>query len=119
MVTSRSVSVDVFRALADPTRRAILDALRAGSQPVGRIARRFPVSRPAVSRHLRVLREADLVIERKEGRERICELNPRPLRRVDGWLNEYRRFWAVKLTRLKKYVESRKQRRTKLWKTPL
>ena len=106
MVTRPPESADVFRVLADPTRRAILDALRVGRQPVGRIARRFPVSRPAISKHLRVLREADLVIERKEGRQRICELNVEPLRRVDDWLRDYRRFWAGKLRRLKQYVES-------------
>ena len=106
MVTGQHESADVFRALADPTRRAILDALRVGKQPVGRIARGFPVSRPAISKHLRVLREADLVTEHKEGRQRICALNVKPLRRVDDWLNDYRQFWAGKLQRLKRYVES-------------
>jgi DNA-binding transcriptional ArsR family regulator len=106
MVTGKPAHGDVFRALADPTRRAILDSLRVGRQPVGRIARGFRVSRPAISRHLRVLRQARLVIERKEGRQRVCELNVQPLRHVDDWLNEYRRFWAGKLQRLKKYAES-------------
>jgi DNA-binding transcriptional ArsR family regulator len=100
---------EVFRALADPTRRAILGRLRAGRQPVGSLARSFPVSRPAISKHLRILREAKLVIDQKQGRERFCELNVEPLRQVDQWLDEYRRFWAVNLERLKSYVESTEQ----------
>jgi DNA-binding transcriptional ArsR family regulator len=94
--------------LADPTRRAILDGLRIGEQPVGNIASSFSVSRPAISKHLRVLREAGLVVERREGRQRIYELNVEPLRRVDDWLNEYRQHWAGKLERLKRYAESQK-----------
>ena len=97
---------EVFRALADPTRRAILGHLRAGRQPVGSLARSFPVSRPAISKHLRILREAQLVVEQKQGRERYCSLNVEPLQQVDQWLDEYRRFWTVNLERLKSYVES-------------
>jgi len=103
---SQIIANDVFRALADPTRRAILNRLRAGRQPVGSLARSFPVSRPAISKHLRILREARLVIDQKKGRERFCELNVEPLRQVDQWLDEYRRFWTVKLQSLKDYVES-------------
>lgn len=94
-----------FGALADPTRRAVLDLLRRGSLPAGRIAQAFPVSRPAVSRHLRLLRRARLVRERREGRHRVYELNPGPLRAVDTWLNEYRSFWQSSLTSLKAFVE--------------
>jgi DNA-binding transcriptional ArsR family regulator len=108
MVTNQDEAGDIFRALADPTRRAILDGLRIGEQPVGNIASGFSVSRPAISKHLRVLREASLVIERKEGRQRIYELNVEPLRYVDDWLNEYRQSWAGKLGRLKRYAESQK-----------
>ena len=81
---------DVFQALADPTRRAILTLLQHGSQPVGSIARDFPISRPAISRHLRVLREAELVSEIKVGRNRLYELNAGPLKNVDDWLAHYR-----------------------------
>jgi DNA-binding transcriptional ArsR family regulator len=109
MVTGQNESTEIFRALADPTRRAILDSLRAGEQPVGNIANSFAVSRPAISKHLRVLREAGLVIERREGRQRIYELHAEPLRRVDDWLGEYRRFWAGNLRRLKQYVESQER----------
>ncbi|MFZ5623451.1 MAG: ArsR/SmtB family transcription factor [Gemmatimonadota bacterium] len=96
----------VFRALADPTRRAILDSLRRGAEPAGRIAARFEITRPAVSRHLKVLRSAGLVQERRAGRHRIYALQPAPLRHVDRWLEEYRRFWPARLARLKRHVEA-------------
>lgn len=95
-----------FQALSDPTRRAVLDLLRAGSQPAGRIANSFPVSRPAISKHLRLLRKAHLVEERREGRLRLYSLNPEPLKAVDSWLEQYRVFWQRSLTNLKAFVES-------------
>ena len=95
-----------FQALADPTRRAVLDLLRRGSQPAGQIANAFPVSRPAISRHLRLLRRAHLVREHREGRHRVYQLNPEPLRAVDSWLEQYRRFWAISLSNLKTFVEA-------------
>jgi|SRR5215472_656542 DNA-binding transcriptional ArsR family regulator len=96
----------VFGALADPTRRAVLDLLRQGSLPAGRIAAAFPVSRPAVSKHLRLLRRARLVEESRHGRNRVYRLNPGPLRVVDTWLNHYRSFWQGSLANLKSYVEA-------------
>jgi DNA-binding transcriptional ArsR family regulator len=95
-----------FGALADPTRRAVLDLLRRGSLPAGRIAQAFPVSRPAISRHLRLLRRARLVHERREGRRRLYQLNPEPLRAVDSWLDHYRMFWQMNLGDLKNFVEA-------------
>jgi DNA-binding transcriptional ArsR family regulator len=95
-----------FHALADPTRRAVLDLLRRGSQPAGEIAGAFPVSRPAISKHLRLLRRAHLVREHREGRHRVYQLNPEPLRAVDNWLDQYRRFWSVNLASLKQFVEA-------------
>jgi DNA-binding transcriptional ArsR family regulator len=100
---------DVFQALADPTRRAILTLLRQGSQPVGVIARDFPISRPAISRHLRILREAELVSEIKVGRNRLYELNAGPLRNVDDWLAHYRHIWQHQLSNLKRYVEQKER----------
>ena len=100
----------VFHALADPTRRAILALLRQGSQPVGSIARDFPISRPAISKHLRVLREAELVTEIKVGRNRLYELNAGPLRSIDDWLAHYRHMWQHQLSNLKRYVEQRGRR---------
>jgi DNA-binding transcriptional ArsR family regulator len=95
-----------FSALADPTRRAVLDLLRKGSQPAGQIAAAFPVSRPAISKHLRLLRKAHLVEERREGRHRVYQLNPEPLRAVDTWLEQYRVFWQTNLASLKTFVEA-------------
>ena len=95
-----------FSALADPTRRAVLDLLRKGRQPAGQIAQAFPVSRPAISKHLRLLRSAHLVNEHREGRHRFYHLNPEPLRAVDSWLEQYRTFWATSLTNLKAFVEA-------------
>lgn len=96
-----------FSALADPTRRAVLDLLRRGSLPAGQIAQAFPVSRPAISKHLRLLRRADLVRERREGRRRLYQLNPGPLKAVDSWLNQYRVFWQMTLADLKAFVEGK------------
>ena len=95
-----------FGALADPTRRAVLDLLRAGRRPAGEIARAFPVSRPAISKHLRVLRRAHLVEERREGRHRLYQLDPTPLRAVDSWLEQYRSFWTASLENLKAFVDA-------------
>ena len=96
---------DVFNAVADPTRRAILDRLRLGSAPVTELASGFRVSRPAISKHLRVLRRARLVRERKEGRQRIYQLEPERLEEVAKWAEEYRRLWLHNVTRLKRHLE--------------
>jgi len=95
-----------FSALADPTRRAVLDLLRSGTRPAGDIARAFTVSRPAISKHLSILRRAHLVEERREGRHRLYQLNPEPLREVDTWLEQYRQFWTASLNNLKAFVEA-------------
>jgi len=95
-----------FHALADPTRRAVLDLLRAGAQPAGQIAELFPVSRPAISKHLRQLRKARLVVEHRRGRHRLYQLNPEPLKAVDSWVEHYRRFWQMNLSSLKTFVEN-------------
>jgi DNA-binding transcriptional ArsR family regulator len=94
-----------FHALSDPTRRAVLDLLRKGAQPAGQIAEAFPISRPAISRHLRQLRRARLVVENRRGRHRYYQLNAEPLKAVDSWLEQYRRFWQVNLANLKAFVE--------------
>lgn len=95
----------VFRAIADPTRREILGLLRGGRRSVGEIALNFRTSRPAISRHLRVLRTAGLIVARREGTARICELNAAPLREVDDWLRDYQALWRASLRNLKRYVE--------------
>jgi DNA-binding transcriptional ArsR family regulator len=88
----------------------VLDLLRAGRRPAGEIARVFPVSRPAISKHLRILRRAHLVEERREGRHRLYQLNPAPLRAVDSWLEQYRSFWTASLENLKAFVEAEYQK---------
>jgi|ERR1700691_3687984 DNA-binding transcriptional ArsR family regulator len=107
-----------FQALADPTRRAVLDLLRRGSQPAGEIAGAFPVSRPAISKHLRLLRRAHLVREHREGRHRVYQLNPDPLRAVDSWIEQYRNFWTMSLTNLKNFVEAEYANETKKEQSP-
>jgi len=96
---------DVFRAIADPTRRALLDRLREGGRPVGELAAAFRSSRPAISKHLRVLRQARLVRERREGRIRRYELTPAPLVEAARWIEGYRAFWAMSLEALKRHLE--------------
>ncbi len=97
---------DVFRAIADPTRRAILDRLREGSAPVHELALGFHMTRPAISKHLRILRAAELVREHKLGRENVYELQLAPLRDVSAWLEGYRAMWQHNLDALKRHVES-------------
>ena len=106
MVTIRRTHRDVvFRAIADPTRRRILGLLRGGRRTVGEIARNFHTSRPAISKHLRVLGSAGLVVTRRKGTARICDLNAGPLRAIDAWLHDYEAFWSQTMRSLKQYVE--------------
>jgi DNA-binding transcriptional ArsR family regulator len=93
-------AVEALAALADPTRRELVALLAEGEQAAGDLAGRFAVSRPAISRHLRVLREAGLVRARTEGRRRVYALDPRPLRELDDWLQPYRDLWAQRLDAL-------------------
>src|SRR6476660_9929051 len=81
----------VFAALNDPTRRAVLERLRSGPKPVGEIARGLPVTRPAVSQHLKVLKEAGLVDDRAEGTRRIYQIDPKGLGAMRAWLDQ---FWT-------------------------
>ncbi len=98
---------DAFRAIADPTRRAILDRLRAGPVAVNALAASFRQSRPAISKHLRVLRDAAIVAEERQGRERLYRLQPEKLRDVAAWIDGYRQFWLSTLNRLKQYLEDK------------
>jgi DNA-binding transcriptional ArsR family regulator len=92
--------VAVFEALADPTRRRILELLAGGERSAGDIAGEFAISRPGVSRHLRVLREAGLLRARGEGQRRLYSVDPAPLAEVESWLARYRGFWAQRLDAL-------------------
>ncbi|MBW4632917.1 MAG: metalloregulator ArsR/SmtB family transcription factor [Iphinoe sp. HA4291-MV1] len=100
-----AASTDVFAAIADPTRRAILDQLRAGEQPVKQLAEPFAMSLPAISQHLQVLCEVGLVQMRKAGRQRLYRLNPEPLKQVSDWIAHYEQFWQEKLDALGNYLE--------------
>lgn len=100
-------AVSPYKAIADDTRRQILDTLRGGNLTAGAIAGRFgDLSRPAVSKHLRILLQSRLVRASKQGRERIYTLNAEPLREVNAWLKEYEQFWDQQLAAFKEYVES-------------
>ena len=95
----------VFRAIADPTRRRILGLLRQRPHTVGELAGNFQSSRPAISKHLRALRAAGLVVAQQRGTASVCRLNARPLRAVNEWLQDYQAFWKGTLRDLKRYVE--------------
>lgn len=103
MTTYRDTQLD---ALGDPTRRAILARLRKGPAPVGKLAKGFKVSRPAISQHLRVLKEANLVTDRAVGTRRLYELNPTAFASLREYFDE---FWGVALIAFKKRVETANQ----------
>jgi DNA-binding transcriptional ArsR family regulator len=96
--------MEVATAIADPVRREILEMLRRGPMTAGAIAASFPISRPAVSRHLRVLREHGLVVDASHGRERVYRLDVTPLADLDAWLAQFRRGWAAALDALETEV---------------
>ena len=104
-MSRRLASHDVFLAIADPTRRGILDLLGAGEQPVGYLAQQFDVTLSAISQHIRVLREVGLVAVRRVGRERRYRLNAEPLKEVSDWVQHYARFWQGRLDALGEHLE--------------
>jgi DNA-binding transcriptional ArsR family regulator len=97
--------IDVYEAIADPTRRRLIDLLREREMPVNRLAEEFRVSRPAISQHLGVLRRADLVRERRVGRERHYRLHAEKLREVAIWLRRYERFWSTRMRKLGEHLD--------------
>ena len=100
----------VFSALADPTRRAILDELAQRDATVTELSAPLPMSMPAVSRHLRILRESQLVDVRSDGTRRVYSLRPAALAELDRWLDSYRRFWGARLDDLEAHLDSRTSR---------
>jgi DNA-binding transcriptional ArsR family regulator len=94
-----------FAVLAEPNRRRILDELRQGERSVGELVDRLALSQPAVSKHLRVLKDANLVISRVDAQRRRYRLRPAPLTEIDEWLAPYRRFWADHLDALEAYLD--------------
>ena len=105
MVTFSSRLDATFHALADPTRRAILARLADGEATVGELAAPFDISRPAVSKHLRVLERAGLVDRTREGRTTRCALDARPMSEAADWVETYRAFWEVQLAGLARLFE--------------
>jgi DNA-binding transcriptional ArsR family regulator len=101
--------MNALQALADPTRRRIVELLAEGERSAGELAAQFPTSRPGVSRHLRVLREHGLVQAREDGQRRMYSLDPAPLAELDDWLERYRSFWINRLDALD--TEIRRRRR--------
>ncbi len=105
--------MDALAAIADPTRRRILELLIGGEIAAGDLADEFSMTRPGVSRHLRVLRESGLVSSRAAGQRRLYALDPRPLAELDAWLEPYRRFWAQRLDALDTEIRrGRREERT-------
>ena len=100
----------LISALADPTRRAVLEKLKSGPRPVGEIARDLPVTRPAVSQHLKVLKEAGLVADRSVGTRRIYYIDPKGLGAMRAWLDQ---FWEAALDAFKLAAEAEAQKSTK------
>ena len=98
--------IATFELLAEPSRRRILDLLRDGERPVGELVERLSMSQPAVSKHLRVLRDAGLVDVRVDAQRRVYRLRPDGLREVDAWIEPYRRLWEGRLDRLQRHLQT-------------
>jgi DNA-binding transcriptional ArsR family regulator len=103
--TRRATRDAVFRALGDPTRRAILDRLRHRERPVSELCAPFAMSQPAISQHLKVLADAGLVTATRCGRERVYRLRAAPLRDAHDWLGHFEQFWPAKLDNLAAYLD--------------
>jgi DNA-binding transcriptional ArsR family regulator len=95
---------DVFQAIADPTRREIIQLLSKQSLNLNAVADNFSISRPAISKHVRILTECGLVVIRQQGRERFCQADLRKLRQVSDWAERYREFWTKKLDALEDFL---------------
>ncbi len=105
MVTQDTQS-RIFSAIADPTRRAILDLMRQGEMNAGDLAEHFPVSRPAIARHVKILRGAGLVRQRTDAQRRFYSLNAASLGQVDQWLAPFRLFWSARMMDIKTVAEN-------------
>src|SRR5215469_8444753 len=97
-----------LQVLAEPNRQAILDLLRDGELPVGDLVIRLGLSQPAVSKHLRVLRDAGMVTVRADAQRRLYRIRPEPLAELDAWLASYRALWADRLDRLEEHLDQRR-----------
>lgn len=96
---------DVFQAIADPTRRSIIDLLARQSLTLNAVAEQFDISRPAISRHIKILTECGLIVMRPQGRERYCQADLLQLKQVMDWSEQFRSFWTQKLDALSVFLE--------------
>lgn len=101
---------DVFQAIADPTRREIINLVANQSLNLNAVAEKFDVSRPAISKHIKILTECGLIIIRQQGRERYCEANLKSLGQVSHWVEQYSQFWNKKLDALGEFLEKTKDK---------
>jgi DNA-binding transcriptional ArsR family regulator len=105
--------METFEVLAEPSRRQILDLLRERPRPVGELVELLGQSQPGVSRHLRILREANLVEVRPEGQRRLYELRPAPIAEIGEWIEPYRQLWSQKLDALEAHLDEKANKRRK------
>jgi len=104
---------DVFQAIADPTRREIIGLLSQRSLNLNSVADQFNVSRPAISKHIKILTECGLVVIKQQGRERFCEAKLDKLNDVSDWVEQYRKFWTEKLDSLERYLDELQMKKKK------
>lgn len=104
---------DVFQAIADPTRREIINMIAQQSLNLNSIADKFHVSRPAISKHIKILTECGLIVIKQQGRERHCEAKLDKLNQVSDWVEQYRKFWTQKLDALEIYLDELQNKKTK------
>ncbi len=108
---------DVFQAIADPTRREIISMIAHETLNLNAVADKFHISRPAISKHIKILSECGLIVINQKGRERHCEANLRKLNEVSDWVEQYKEFWTKKLDALENYLEALQTEDTKTTKT--
>ncbi len=101
---------DVFQAIADPVRREIIELLSKEVMTVNQVAENFEISRPAISKHLKILNECGVVLISKDGRERVCRIAPEELMTVADWLEKYRKLWDNKLDNFDNYLKELKHK---------
>ncbi|WP_313150874.1 ArsR/SmtB family transcription factor [Lysinibacillus capsici] len=104
-MTEAAIKYDVFQAIADPTRRSVLQLLAASDRPISKITEHFTISRTAVVKHLKILEQAELISAQKKGREKIYTLHSERLKEIEDWLRYFHLFWDNKLAQLQSMVE--------------
>lgn len=107
---------DVFQAIADPNRRAIINLLSKKKLTLNGVAENFDISRPAISKHIKILEECGLIVIQQQGRERYCEAQLKTLNEVSAWVEQYKQFWEERLDSLERYldqIQSKKKKRVK------